>query len=633
MTAENFSIYVFLGCAIASCAAYLAGSVAPSAMRWARGLYIASVAAIGYSCLYMLQQILSGRRYDIAYIHAYSAAADPILYKVSSLWAGQEGSMMLWALVAGLIGLVLARGQRALAPVAMAFWCSVSVFFGAVLVAADPFRKLSDFQPGMPGHGLDALLKNPWMVIYPPVVFLGYAALLVPAAFAAQALVDGDGKAWIQKCLPWALFGWVSLTAGLALGMIWSYEVLGWGGYWGWDPVENASLVPWLASAALLHGLLLQRYRGKMACSNLVLAFATFILVIYAAYLTRSGVLANMSVHSFADLGAHGRLSWGLGLFAAFSVGILIARSRAISLENVGSHARPKDVVALMGVIVLVLFALMVLAGTSLPLVQALFDMRPTSLDPRFYTIMSVPLAVSIAALISFASILNWGAGKSNAARRLIYTLAAVAVLAVPASMLAGKPPAVGILTSAALVALAASVVKCRGRAPLKAGAHVAHAGVAIAILGIVFSCGGRTTTISLVRNGPAKDAAGCSFAYMGARAAGLNTAAVALDASEDGHNFSVPLDAQVHGGGDSARAVYSPFDNGRSVRIPKGRRLDGDHAKRFPAPRRLVLLSNADPRFRLGRGCRGYASGDAHGKAALFRAGKGPGRFYGGRR
>ena len=489
ISADNFPLYVAAACAGLACAAYLGAAWTERLARFGRGAYLVSVGAIGCASVYLMQQILSCRRYDIAYIHDYSAPTDPLIYRISSFWAGQEGSLLLWGLIGAVIGVALIRKLSATGAALAAFWCSVQTFVCVLLLVDDPFRLLAGFQPGTVGIGLNPLLKNPWMAVHPPVVFLGYAALAVPAAFAVRALVTGDPKGWIRACLPWALFGWMSLSAGLILGMVWSYQVLGWGGYWGWDPVENASLVPWVTSTALVHGLVLQRNRGRMAAANAILALATFLLVIYATFLTRSGVLSDYSVHSFADLGTYGYLLGFLLFYLAISVVLLAARRKATGTAARPLSARSRDFVLIAGVTGLVLFALVVLVGTSYPL------FAKGVLQPRFYNRMAVPIAALVLILIVLAPLVGWSRSESGAG------------------------------------------AKTSWRA-MRSGAYVAHAGVVLMIVGIVFSSRGTSATLTLSQNGPPGRAAGWEFAYAGRRIAGPNRDLIRLVATRGGSKF-----------------------------------------------------------------------------------------------
>ncbi|MCE5198930.1 MAG: cytochrome c biogenesis protein CcsA [Armatimonadota bacterium] len=466
ITADNFPIYASFLCISISFLMYFALAIVKKpnspAASLARGTYITSLIAIGYSTLYMLQSILSETRYDIAYIHDYSGPNDALIYKISALWAGQEGSLLIWTLMAGVIGLFLMRRLATVSPIIMSFWCSVQAFFTLLLIVADPFRKMLDYQTGSFGQGLNPLLKNPWMAIHPPIIFLGYAALAVPAAFAIYALIKGNTRDWVKLCLPWALFGWVSLTAGIVLGMVWSYEVLGWGGYWGWDPVENASLIPWLTSTALLHGLLLQRSRNRMARANIVMALGTFVLVLYASFLTRSGVLSNFSVHSFADLGTYSFLLAFLVSYLLLSIALITGRWRAISgtrVEDRNGRLISRDTAITAGVAVLTLFTLVVLIGTSWPLI------RQAAVRPQFYTHMSMPLAAAILVLMALGTFAAWS--RDNVIRRTL-----------------------------------------RNR-----NAHIAHIGVALLILGVVASSMSRLMTLPLKTDGTTHSALGWSFA------------------------------------------------------------------------------------------------------------------------
>ncbi|MEN6358081.1 MAG: cytochrome c biogenesis protein CcsA [Armatimonadota bacterium] len=503
ISADNFSIYIAFACAVISFACYFAFAFSQNkTLRiWAKRSYIASVTGTAYAAVYLLQQILSGARYDIAYIHDYSGPTDSLLYKISSLWAGQEGSLLLWALLAGIIGLIISRRQNASV---MAFWTSVQSFFLILLIKSDPFRLLADYQPGSTGIGLNPLLKNPWMAIHPPIIFLGYAALIVPAALAVAALIKGDPKSWVKQCMPWALFGWVSLSAGIILGMIWSYEVLGWGGYWSWDPVENASLVPWLTATALVHGLILQRYKGRNVRGNIILAIVTFLLVLYATFLTRSGVLSKLSVHSFADLGTSGYLLAFVLTYTIFSIVLVVSRWNSVSTQKPNLVLASRDFMLSLGIIVLVVFAAVVAAGTSYPLVTK------SGLQPSFYTRMSIPIACALILLIVLASILAWSRDG----------------------------------------------VKIKLEFRSSHAAYIAHAGVIMMILGIIFSLSGRSANMTLIKGGMAKRALGYEFAYVGTKRISDTKEVINLKMSRKGDDSILPLAIEYSQRG----SVRSPF-------------------------------------------------------------------------
>jgi cytochrome c-type biogenesis protein CcmF len=236
----------------------------------------------------------------------------------------------------------------------------------------------------MDGQGLNPLLQNPWMVIHPPVMFIGYASLGIPFAFAIAALWMQRYDEWTKVSMPWVLLSLGSLGTAIMLGGYWAYETLGWGGYWGWDPVENASLVPWLATLALTHGMLLQRGRGRFRRLNLVLAIASFLLVVYATFLTRSGVLADFSVHSFVDLGITGMLVFNMGFFLLMSVGLLLYRWREIPAEVGDEPFISRTIFFVVGILLTILIGVVVLFGTSAPLISRLWG-APAQVGPDFY--------------------------------------------------------------------------------------------------------------------------------------------------------------------------------------------------------------------------------------------------------
>ena len=554
ITPDNFPLYVAAICAGLSCIAYFAASIVGAESKYgriARVSYFVSVASVVYASVYLFQQILSNARYDIAYIYNYSSAKDELLYRISAFWAGQEGSLLFWALISGIIGLILLCKFSKTAPVMMSFWSLVQTFFLVVMVVSDPFRRLAEYQPGIIGIGLNPLLKNPWMAIHPPIVFLGYAALTVPAAFAIVALIKGDAGKWANKCLPWALFGWLSLSAGIILGMVWSYEVLGWGGYWGWDPVENASLVPWLTSTALVHGLILQRNRGRMAHSNIILSLSTFLLIIYATFLTRSGVLSNFSVHSFGDFGAYSYLLGFMIFFALLCAGLVISRWKTISGANNALEPNSKDFALIIGLIAIVLFAGVVLIGTSYPLITG------KAVTAQFYNHMSIPIALVMSILIALAPLLNWGSSKSSLSiRLLIGAFLILALVSIICKIISIAAPVTVMLLGSAILALIVSAVMCFRVSLSRAGVYIAHAGVALMVIGIILSSSGKSTTLSLAENGTKKHAYGYGFTYEGIEKTGANKESVKIKVKRGDRAFDAPLSMQYSERG----AVRSPF-------------------------------------------------------------------------
>ncbi len=246
------------------------------------------------------------RRYDIKYVYDYSSADLELRFRVAAMWAGQPGSFVLWALWGLLAAQLLIRRTRHAEPYVLSVFMLLQAALLTFMLMRNPFVPYTDPTTGAAmfppdGKGLNELLHNPWMVIHPPILFTGYALLAVPFAFALAGLWRRDYDGWARQALPWTLAGWSFLGLALLLGGYWAYETLGWGGYWGWDPVENSALVPWLTATALLHALLVQRTSGGFRRASFALAILTYLLVFYATFLTRTGVLSSFSVHSFGE--------------------------------------------------------------------------------------------------------------------------------------------------------------------------------------------------------------------------------------------------------------------------------------------------------------------------------------------
>src|SRR5664279_5733512 len=259
--------------------------------------------------------------FSIAYIFHHSNRELPAAYKFAVLWSGQEGSLLFWSLLLAGYGFVLRlryKTDQRLFAYASVIIASVQVFFLLILnFAAHPFAIMEGALP-QDGTGLNPLLQYPEMVIHPPMLYLGYVGFTIPFAFALGALIMRyPGEKWIQITRRWTMVTWGFLTCGIFLGSHWAYSVLGWGGYWGWDPVENASLMPWLVGTAFLHSVMMQEKRGMLKVWNMWLVFATFWLAILGTFLTRSGIIS--SVHAFAQSSIGEWFAWFLALtFAVF---------------------------------------------------------------------------------------------------------------------------------------------------------------------------------------------------------------------------------------------------------------------------------------------------------------------------
>ena len=267
-------------------------------------------------------------RFDIAYVANYSAKELPLLYKVSAFWAGQAGSFLFWLFVHALIGCILAQGKR-LSPSGLGVYMALQAVLTLFVMGQSPFR-LAEMAAAN-GVGLNPLLQDPWMAIHPPLIFIGYALLAVPFCYSVGALLDRpQDAAWLESARPWGLAAWGFLGAGIFVGGYWAYKVLGWGGYWGWDPVENSSLVPWLIAGGFLHVLRVARVRrAALSVTHLAAIFA-FSLALYGTFLTRSGILGDFSVHSFSGTSLSLSLAVVTGIVTTAALLLLLVRGKCL---------------------------------------------------------------------------------------------------------------------------------------------------------------------------------------------------------------------------------------------------------------------------------------------------------------
>jgi cytochrome c-type biogenesis protein CcmF len=456
----------------------------------ARFSFIGFAALITIASMLLMHSILN-HEFIYSYVTAYSSRDLPLLYLISSFWAGQEGSFLLWVLLGAWLGILLMYKAKNMEPQVMFIYNLSNLFLMILLIKQSPFGML----PIAPsdGNGLNMLLQDPWMAIHPPVVFLGYAAFAIPFAYAMAALWRRDYDSWIKPALPWTVFAFVSLGAGIIIGGYWSYKVLGWGGYWGWDPVENASLLPWLAGMALMHGMVLQKTRNKLRKTNFVLAVFSFILVIYCTFLTRSGVLADFSVHSFTDLGITGWLVLFMAVFIAISLYLLLTRANEIPAsdgeKNVHFFSREFGFITAMAI--LSLSTVITGLGTSAPLITRVLE-KASKVSTDFYVDTNLPLAILMVMLLSFVPLMGWGKNNlSRLAPKLVWSL--IGAIVTGTVVLLKGYPGIGVLLLAlfagavAAMNLALAIKLGRKKISISSGA-VAHLGVGLMFLGIVAS-------------------------------------------------------------------------------------------------------------------------------------------------
>jgi cytochrome c-type biogenesis protein CcmF len=372
----------------------------------------AGIAAFGAVFLAALVLVISAFNDDfsIAYIFHHSNRDLPAPYKFATLWSGQEGSLLFWSLLLASYGLVLRlrhKTDERLFAHASVVIAAVQVFFLLLLnFAAHPFAVMTGSLPP-DGNGLNPLLQYPEMVIHPPMLYLGYVGFTVPFAFALGALVMRyPGEKWIHITRRWTMVTWGFLTCGVFLGAHWAYSVLGWGGYWGWDPVENASLMPWLTGTAFLHSVMMQEKRGMLKVWNMWLIFATFLLSIFGTFLTRSGVVS--SVHAFAQSSIGDWFVAFLALTFAVCAFFFFKNKSHLRSEHKLESLVSRESSFLFNNLLLLVACFTVLWGTLFPILSEWVQGTKVTVGPPFFNRVNIPVALLLLLLTAVGPLLAW---------------------------------------------------------------------------------------------------------------------------------------------------------------------------------------------------------------------------------
>jgi cytochrome c-type biogenesis protein CcmF len=370
--------------------------------------------------------------FSIAYIFHHSNRDLPAPYKFATLWSGQEGSLLFWSLLLSGYGFVLRLRYKTdprLFAYASVILAGVQIFFlSLVCFAAKPFG-LIEGPPRADGSGLNALLQYPEMVIHPPMLYLGYVGFTIPFAFALGALImKYPGEKWIHITRRWTMVTWGFLTCGIFLGAHWAYAVLGWGGYWGWDPVENASLMPWLVGTAFLHSVMMQEKRGMLKVWNMWLVFATFWLAILGTFLTRSGIIS--SVHAFAQSSIGSWFAWFLAITFAVFVFFFVLNHKHLRSEHKLESLVSRESSFLFNNLLFLLLTLDVLWGTWFPKISELVQGNKVTVGAPFYNRVAIPVALLLLLLTAVGPLLAWRKTSLESLKRnfLWPTIGALAV-------------------------------------------------------------------------------------------------------------------------------------------------------------------------------------------------------------
>lgn len=512
------------------------------------GYHAMAVSVIIASAL-LLNAIVT-HKYQYKYVYSYSNDDLPLGLLMSTFYAGQEGSFMLWTLFSAIVGLVLLEYSSKRGDLEYRSMMIYTLITSFLLLMVSPifkspftylwseptFIEIEKINPSflslpflqnfmfqdqssnktflqmdqalysmlagngislnefiIHGKGLNPLLQNFWMQIHPPFLFIGFAMSAIPFVFALSALIKNEYKDWIKHSLPWALAGMMILGLAIMLGGYWAYGVLGWGGYWGWDPVENSSLVPWIVGIAFIHTLLIQKKTttqdgaGRYVKTNLILAIMTFVLVLYSTFLTRSGVLGDASVHSFVDPGmaVYFLLIVFAGTFALLGFGLIAYRWKFLEKNFQGEDSiLSRELALFTGAVTLIASAIIIIAGTSAPLFGS-------TVEISFYNELNLPIAIIIGLLNGLSLLIKWKVTDKkdfwkNSRLSIQISIVLSALIIIFGKVFDFLPMLLVVASVFTLVVNLEIAIKIFNKKRTHLGAYIAHAGIAIFMLGVV---------------------------------------------------------------------------------------------------------------------------------------------------
>ncbi len=540
-----------------------------------RYLYFLAAAGIVGAAGVHIEHIVT-HQFQYYYVWNHSSTDLPLSLLVSTAYAGQEGSFMLWAFYTGILGVFLSRYalKSNYESELMMVFGSIFSFLLLMLIVKDPFAMIWDVFPNelihtgalpangaflwidqtkglwgqvpVEGKGLNPLLQNYWMVIHPQILFIGFTSMSVPFSYAAAGMLKRDYVSWIKVAAPWTIFGAMILGTGIIMGGYWAYETLGWGGFWAWDPVENSSLVPWLVCVASVHTMLSQRRSGAFIKTNFVLSMLCFIMVLYATFLTRSGVLGDTSVHSFVDAGmwVYWMLFAVIVAYAAVGFGLFFTRWKEMPVVPVDHSFFSREFALFLGASALVCISIFVAIGTSAPLITGITQGKPSAVDQSFYVTTTLPLGIFIAILMGVGQLLWW---KRSNAKEVLNSLwlpfVLAALLTIAAISIGARHITMIIFILASSFALFANIIigfKIMKGNPKLAGGSLAHIGIALMFLGFVSSAKyDEKQTLSL-EQGSKVTSMGYTLTYVGYHPAERGRFAFTVEVERNGSTFIV---------------------------------------------------------------------------------------------
>jgi len=468
--------------------------------------------------------LILNHRFEYYYVWEHSNLAMPLRYIFACFWEGQEGSFLLWIFWHIVLAWLIIWKSGEWETSVMTVVSMVQVFLASMLIgvvvfghkigsnpfvllrehpefANLPFIKMPDYLSRlMDGRGLNPLLQNYWMTIHPPTLFLGFASTVIPFAFAIGGMLRKKYSEWIAPALPWTFFGIMILGTGILMGAAWAYESLSFGGFWAWDPVENASLVPWMTLVGAGHVMLVYKHRSHSLLSSYLLCIVSFILILYSTFLTRSGILGDASVHAFTDLGMSGQLLIYMAFFALLAAFLLVKNRKQIRIpQPEEDKISSREFWMFMGMLVLVIGSVQISFTTSIPAINKLFgsSMAPPADPIDHYNKWQIPVAIIISLLIGIGQFFKYRQTDTKTLRNKLAVpfLAAVLITAVSAFFLQEFRVHYYALFFASVFAVVANldylfrVVKGKLN---HAGSSIAHAGIGLILLGALVSNAGK---------------------------------------------------------------------------------------------------------------------------------------------
>jgi cytochrome c-type biogenesis protein CcmF len=517
-----------------------------------------------------LLQALVTRDFNVEYVAAYSSSTLPLRYTVAALWGGQKGSLLFWTFLLTFFSTIVHVQNRAknreLMPYVTATLMIITLFFlGLLCFITPPFERLT-FTP-REGSDLNPLLQNYWMTIHPPSLYLGYVSASVPFAFAMAALATGKlGDVWIRTTRRWALLSWFFLSVGNMLGGRWAYEVLGWGGYWAWDPVENAAIMPWFTASAYLHSVMIQEKKNMLKVWNMVLVILTFALTIFGTFLTRSGVIS--SVHSFTQSGLGPYFMAFLILVIAVSVGLLFYRLPELKSENELDSLLSREAAFLLNNWVLVGLAFATFWGTIFPVLSEWVRGVKITVGPPFFNKVNGPLGVLLLFLTGVGPVIAWRRASAKSLRRnfsvplfggcaagilffvlgyhnyyavVVFSLAGFVLGTIGSEFYRGARARQAMLHEGSVQALSRLV----GKNPRRYGGYIVHIGIVLIFIGVAGSSFFKIEKQVSLKPGQTLEAGRYTLKYTG------------IKNSEDAHIASQAAEVEVSSGGQYLTTMH----------------------------------------------------------------------------